>query len=43
MHLGQGDDQGELVLMDGQLEQRPASDDLEIKVSAELEGSTSVL
>ena len=29
MHLGEGHDQGELVLLDSQLEQSPASDDLE--------------
>ena len=29
MHLGEGHDQGELVLLDGELEQGPASDDLE--------------
>lgn len=29
MHLGEGHDQGELVLLDGQLEQGAAPDDLE--------------
>ena len=31
VHLGEGDDERELVLVHRQLEQRPASDDLENK------------
>lgn len=29
MHLGQGDDQGEFLVVDAQFEQRPSADDLQ--------------